>query len=57
MDGGWIVVEKILLLILLGLAVVYVYRHMKNKLIIGEKEEKCHGCPVEKIVSHQNHTK
>ena len=49
--------EKIALIIILVIAGIYVFKYMKKMLTVGENEEKCNACPVDKITFQQKKTK
>ena len=41
---GELTMEKIVLIFLLIGAGLYILRHLKNIMVDGEKESKCHNC-------------
>ena len=57
MDRDGIMSEKIALIIILMIAGIYVFKYMKKMLTVGENEEKCNACPVDKITFQQKKTK
>jgi len=48
--------ENIALFIILVFAGIYVFKYMKKMLTVGEKDEKCNACPVDKITLQQKKT-
>jgi hypothetical protein len=56
LDRDGIMIENIALLIILVIAGIYVVKYLKKVLTVGEKDEKCNTCPVDKITLQQKKT-